>query len=241
MRKLTLLAMWLCIPMLASAQSADLSGTVRDSSGGAVARALVTIDNENTGAKRTAVTNTEGIYDLPFLLPGSYRITVEAPGFRLASRTGVTIETAQVARLDFTLQVGPPSETVTVDANANHLPTDNPAVGLLVNRDFVENTPLNGRSFQDLLALAPGAVGSTIGGSGTGVYSFNGQHDNANYFTVDGVATNLNPQIGAALGQNVAGTIPAATALGTTQALASVDALQESKIQTSGYSAEYGR
>src|SRR5277367_3876688 len=79
------------------AQSANLSGSVKDSSGGVIPKATVTAENENTGVKRTATTNAAGIYELPFLLPGTYRVTVEAQGFQLTSRPGVVLNVQQAA------------------------------------------------------------------------------------------------------------------------------------------------
>jgi hypothetical protein len=226
----------------AMAQSAQLSGEVRDSSNGLIDGASVTVTNLDKGIIRRATTNGEGIYVIPFIQPGNYKVTVAKEGFQTVVHTGMVLTTAQSVVLDFVLQIGSVSETVTVNASAEHLESDNPALGVLVNRDFVENTPLNGRSFQDLIALAPGAVtsnGST--GDGIGLFSINGQREDANYYTVDGVAANLNPRPNLGPGQGTAGTLPAQTALGTTQSLVSVDALQEFKIQTSGYTAEYGR
>jgi hypothetical protein len=233
----TLLPLFLAIA--AHAQSAQLSGEVRDESKAVVPVAAITLRNLNTGIVRTTTTNANGMYVFTFIDPGNYKIIIEKQNFQTVIQTDIVLSTAQSAVLNFTLKLGPMSETITVNANAEHMPTDNPAVGLLVNRDFVESTPLNGRSFQDLIALAPGAVTST--NSVTGGFSINGQHDNSNYYTVDGVAANLNPNPSFQPAQWSAGTLSSQTALGTTQALVSVDALQEFKIQTSGYTAEYGR
>jgi hypothetical protein len=229
-----LLACCCATTLRAQTGTATLSGTVLDPAGRVVPGVAISTTNVDTAAVTTAKTNGDGIYVLPALRPGRYRVIVTKPGFKQIALTDVTLSTQDSVSRNFNLEVGAVSETVTVDANAERMASDDPALGLLVNRDFVEDTPLNGRSFQDLLALAPGAVSSQ------GLYSFNGQYTDANYFTVDGVSANTKIDVGGDP-QGLAGALPAQTALGTTQSLASVDAIQEFKVQTSDYSAEYGR
>lgn len=221
--------------------TATLSGTVMDPSGRVVPGVGISATNVDTNVATNTKTNEDGIYVFPALTPGRYRIIVTKQGFKQIALTDVTLSTQASVSRNFDLEVGAVSETVTISGDTERMANDNPAVGLLVNRDFIENMPLNGRSFQDLIALAPGAVSSV---SGSGLYSINGQREDANYFTVDGVAANVNTNPIAISGGNlsgISGTQPAQTALGTTQSLASLDALQEFKVQTSTYSAEYGR
>ena len=222
--------------LVAQTDFGAVTGFVSDPSGAAVPEATLHLVNIDTNTAWDTKTNRTGVFVFPSVKPGRYRMQVERDGFKVANLTGLTVNTQDHLEENFRLEVGSVSESVTVNSAATN---DSPAVSLTVTRDFVENTPLNGRSFQDLLAMAPGAVST-----GSGLYSINGQHDDANYFTVDGVAANVNtnPQAlnGADL-RGLSGTQPAQTALGTTQSLASVDALQEFKIQTSTYSAEYGR
>ncbi|HEX7330908.1 MAG TPA: TonB-dependent receptor plug domain-containing protein [Pyrinomonadaceae bacterium] len=116
-----------------------------------------------------------------------------------------------------------------------------PSVSTVIDQDFVSNLPLNGRSFQSLFELAPGVVISRSTFSEQGQFSVNGQRANANYFMVDGVSANIGVSAGAAPGQAAVGSLPALTATGTTSSLASVDSLQEFKIQTSTYAPEFGR
>jgi hypothetical protein len=220
--------------------TATLSGTIMDPAGRVVPGVDVRATKVDTGVATNTKTNGDGIYVFPALQPGRYRVIVAKQGFKQIALTDITLSTQDSVSRNFNLEVGAVSETVTVNANNEHMETDNPAVGLLVDRTFVENMPLNGRSFQDLIALAPGVVSSTT--SNVGSFSVNGQRDDANYFTVDGVSGNTSTynnssQIGPAL----AGVLPSQTALGTTQSLASVDALEEFRIETSGYSAQYGR
>jgi hypothetical protein len=143
--------------------------------------------------------------------------------------------------------VGATSESVTVNANSPAMNTTDASVSTVVDRKFVENIPLNGRSFQDLISMTPGVVTqspqstSQVVGTG-GDFSVNGQRTQSNYYTVDGVAANINSGNGGGVGGAAAGgTLGGSTALGTTQTMVSVDALQEFRVQSSTYSAEYGR
>jgi len=231
----------------AQTNTATISGQIADASGRLVPGAIVVLTNLSTNAPYNTRTNSSGVYNLSALPPGTYRANITRDGFKSIVKSGIELHTQDNVSLNFSLQVGSVTETITVSAAAEHLETDNPAVGVLINRDFVENIPLNGRSIQDLIALAPGTVSSA---NANGLFSVNGQRDDANYYVVDGVASNTNataPSGPTFLGETnwdlrgLAGVSPAQTALGTTQALISVDALQEFKIQTAGYSAEYGR
>jgi hypothetical protein len=215
--------------------TATLTGRVVDPKGLVVVDARVEAVNVDTGVHYPGQSNSEGYYNIVALPPGTYHVIVEKPGFKTIDKTDVILHVEDVLALNINLEIGSVSETVTVNGTTTN---ESPAVSLTVTRDFVENMPLNGRSLEDLIALAPGAVTSN---SGTGLYSINGQHENSNYYALDGVSANVNPTSGNGDYQGLAGTLPSTTALGTTQSLISVDALQEFKIQTSGYSAEYGR
>jgi len=221
---------------------ASLTGFVTDATKAVIPGVKVIVINDDTNARFEGVTNKAGNYDVRALPPGRYRIEVEKPGFKTVVKSDLTFHTQDTIALNFEMAVGSASEIVTVsDKSDMGTISDSPAVGLVVNRTFVENTPLNGRSFQDLIALAPGSVSSA---NGNGLYSINGQRDDSNYFVVDGAAANVNVSPSGVNGgdlRGLAGALPAQTALGTTQGLASLDSLQEFKIQTSGYSAEYGR
>jgi Carboxypeptidase regulatory-like domain/TonB dependent receptor len=217
--------------------SATISGQITDQSGKVVIGVSVVLTNINTNLPFTTTTNKDGIYNLSALPPGIYRANVTKDGFKGIVKGDIELHTQDSVSLNFALQVGSVSETVTVSANAEHMATDNPAVGVLVNREFVENIPLNGRSFQDLIALAPGAISSA---NNPGTFSINGQRDDANYYSVDGVGAPTNPSL-TTIAAGLSGAAPGQTALGTTQNLVSVDALEEFRIQTSSYSAEYGR
>ncbi len=138
------------------------------------------------------------------------------------------------------MKVGDVSETVNVTGE-EPLINESPAVGTIVDRQFVANIPLNGRSFQSLITLTPGVVTVPSNTNQSGQFSVNGQRSSANSFMVDGVSANFGAQP-LAFGQTSAsGNLPGLTTFGTTQSLTSVDALQEFKVQTSTYAAEYGR
>lgn len=242
-RILMLLILCLSLVAIARAQSttATLSGTVEDANGAVVPGAHVTVTNPATGLERKAVTNGSGSFALPLLPPSSYTVTVDRQGFAPAEIKDVVLNVNDQRSLQIQLKVGQVgSETITVNADANAVRED-PAVATVVDRQFVENLPLSGRSFQSLINLTPGVVVTPVNGSSLGQFSVNGQRANANYFTVDGVSANTAMNSGQNLSQAGAGSIPALTAVGTTQNLISVDAMEEFKIQTSTFAPEYGR
>ncbi|MGH9544354.1 MAG: carboxypeptidase regulatory-like domain-containing protein [Terriglobales bacterium] len=216
----------------AASQTATLSGAVSDSSQAVVVGATISISRESTGLKQTISSSKQGFYFFAFLLPGSYTITAEAPGFGAVSRAGVKLDPAQAARLDFTLAPAAVKENITVQSSASSLQTESSAVGTEIDPQLVQALPLNGRTFQSLIALAPGVVRpGTLNQAHVQTGSFiNGQR--SNYFTVDGVSANVS---------GAGGTGFAATVLGTTHNLVSIDDMQEFKLQTSTYSAAYGR
>jgi hypothetical protein len=237
----------LCTTMSANAQSTDatISGVVVDSSGKVIPNADIEILNEGTGVHYSDKTNGAGIYTVSILPPGQYRVQVSKIAFKTIIKPGIILNVQGALALNFTLPVGAASETVTVSAGASVINTTDASVSTVIDRQFVENIPLNGRSFQDLISMTPGVVTQSPQVSGSigqnGDFSVNGQRTESNYYTVDGVSANLatgngNGGFNAASG----GTVPAGTAFGTTQSLTSVDALQEFRVQSSTYSAEYG-
>lgn len=232
---------------VANAQSAALGGVVMDPSSAMVRDAQVTVTNQRTSVALHTKTNGSGLYSVPFIQPGLYTLAVEAPGFKRYERTGITIETAQTIAIDVRLQLGETSQSVTVDGSGAQLNMTDATVNTVINRQFVENMPLSGRSFQPLLTLIPGVnqvpIPQGTGNGYSGEFTVNGQRSEANYFTVDGVGVNTGIYTSNSVGSGTgfAGTTLQETALGTTQSLISVDALEEFNAQTSSYSAEYGR
>jgi outer membrane receptor protein involved in Fe transport len=227
---------------LALAPTGTLAGRITDPNDAPVRGAWVEVTNLATNAVTTVQTNGEGRFVVPELAPGSYRVRVSQQGFQAAVRENVTLTVAAATTANFALQVGDVNETVTVESSAAELvERDGGTVGTLVNRQFIENLPLNGRSFQTLIELTPGVVTAPASASNTGQFSVNGQRTNANYFTVDGVSANVGTSTNAQFFQQAAGTLPGLSVLGGTTSLASVDVVQEFRVQTSSYEAEFGR
>jgi hypothetical protein len=229
----------------AQGPGATVSGQVLDPSGGVLPNVTVEIFNEATGTKFSTRTNNDGIYAIPNLQPATYRIEVSHAGFKTLVKPDVVLHVQDAVAVNFTLPIGAVSETVTVEGGAPLINTQSAAVSTVVDLKYVENMPLNGRSFQDLILLTPGVVtNSPQSPSAVGLFgefSVNGQRTESNYYTVDGVNANSGGSAGIDFGTAGSGSLAASTALGTTQALVSVDALQEFRVQSSSYSAEYGR
>jgi hypothetical protein len=233
--------LWLALlvaPLIA--QNAELSGLITDPSGLVVPGAKVVVQSADTRGTRTASSNGQGEYSVPALLPGPYNITIEANGFKTVHQNGVVVEVGQRARLDFALTVGSNTETITVQGSAPLLNASDASVSTLIGNQFVENLPLNGRSFSSLIDLTPGVVLTPTNFYEEGQFSVNGQRPDANYFLVDGVAANVGTSA-TNLGQGGAGQLPATSAFGGTSNLVSLDALEEFRIQTSTFAPEYGR
>lgn len=227
--------------MFAQTESATLSGTVLDRTGAVIPGAQVQATNSDTNVTAATVTNHDGIYVIPALKPGRYRVSVTKQGFKQVFVTDVILNVQDTISRNFNLDPGAVSESITVTSNAAELNTTDATVSTVVDRQFVENMPLNGRTFQSLIALSPGVtlVKSTEGNSGQ--FSVNGQRTNANYFSIDGVSANIGVTPDAAITQTGAGSLPGLSAAGGTNNLISVDAMQEFKVLTSTYAPEYGR
>ena len=230
------------VPIPLVAQTAEISGIISDPSGLAVPEATVTVKAQATGATREIVSNHEGLYSVASLPPGSYEITIEAAGFKSVHQRGILLEVDQRARLDFTLSIGSIAESITVEGSAPIVNQSDASVSTVIGNRFVENMPLNGRSFSSLIDLAPGVVLTPSTLYEQGQFSVNGQRPDANYFMVDGVSANLgNAGSGAVMHQGGSGQLPSTSAFGGMSNLVSLDALEEFRIQTSTFAPEYGR
>lgn len=229
--------------IVAQSPNGAISGVVFDPAGAIITGAQITAVNDATRVEYSAATNNDGIYVIANLPPGSYRIQVAKIGFKTLIKPDIILNVQDALAINFNLPVGAASETVTVTGGAPLINSENASVSTVVDRQFADNLPMNGRSFQTLITLTPGVI--TVPGAvngDQGEFSINGQRTEANYFTVDGVASNTGSSAeSGGNGGGVGGATPSETALGTTQSLVSVDDLQEFRINTSSYSAEYGR
>src|SRR5438067_9869601 len=238
----------------AQTETATVSGGVLDKSSAAVVGAEIVLTNVDTNAQSRTKTGKEGLYVFAGVMPGRYRLAAGAAGFSVTVKNDLVVHVQDELAENFTLQVGSVNEVVTVSANALNINTSDGSVSTLVDQTYIKNMPLNGRSFQDLILLTPGVVtqsvqnnaslANTAAGNGqTGEFSVNGQRTEANNYVVDGVSANVGAAAGSGmfLGAGASGSVGASTALGTTQALAPVDDLQEFRVESSTYSAQYGR
>ncbi len=150
------------------AQSAELSGFVKDPSGGNVVGASPELRNQDTGILQHANTNTEGFYTFAGLKPGTYQATVQTNKFRTLTQQAIILDVTERASLDFTLQLAVVAQRITVNSQPALLNSVDPAVSTVVDQQFVQNMPLNGRSFQSLIALTPGVVFTPLSSSNAG-------------------------------------------------------------------------
>ena len=228
------------ISVYAQGATATLSGAVTDQTGAVIPGANIAVISIAQGFQRTTTTNDEGIFVVPLLPPGNYTVKAEHEGFTPAEFRDVILNVNDQRTIKIPLKVGNVSQTVDV-LDSPALIDESPAVGTTVDRQFVSNLPLNGRSFQSLIALSPGVVLTPATSFNRGQFSVNGQRANANYFTVDGVSANIGASSTDGISQDFAGSLPGLNTFGGTNSLVSVDALEEFKIQTSTFAPEFGR
>lgn len=224
----------------AQGATATLSGNVKDETGAVVTGASVSVISVTQGFQRTAVSNGEGAFAFPLLSPGRYNVKAEHQGFAPAQVTGVVLNVNDQTIITILLKVGNITQTVEI-VDASKLIEESATVSTVVNRQFVDRMPLNGRSVQPLIALSPGVVLTKATASEQGQFSVNGQRASTNYFTVDGVSANVGVVASIVPGQSGAGSLPGLSASGGTNNLVSLDALEEFKIQTSTFAPEFGR
>lgn len=231
----------LCLgPAIAQSPNATINGIVVDPSGAVIAGAEVVVVNDGTGVQYTTKTNGEGIYVVPNLPPGPYRVQVSNSGFKTIIKPDIVLHVQDALAINFTLPIGAASEVVTVTGGTPLVNTESAAVSTVVDREFAENVPMNGRSFQTLIELTPGVVVVPGNLADSGQFSINGQRAVSNYWMVDGVSANIGVSA-AAPGNGTGGALGSFSVLGGTNSLVSVDAMQEFRIQTSSYAPEFGR
>lgn len=202
-----------------------IDGRVTDPSGAILPGVEVTVTNESTGQTRTAMTNETGFYNVPLLPSGTYSVQASLPGFRTELRRGIVVEVDRNARVEIQLQVGAITEKVEVVADAPLVQIDTSALGQVIDAQRVAQLPLNGRDFLQLASLTPGVQPNSEGSNlstQSGSVNVNGAREVFNNFMLDGIDNNDSG--------------PAQLVI-----VPSVDSIQEFKVQTSNYSAEYGR
>jgi hypothetical protein len=240
---LFLLGVLLTGAAIGQSPNGTISGLVLDTAGSAIPAAGILVVNDVTGVRYPGATNKEGIYTVPNLPPGPYRIQVSKLGFKTLIKPDIVLNVQDALAVNFTLPVGAISETVTVQSREPLVDTESAAVSTVVDRQFAENLPLNGRSFQTLIQLTPGVVLTASNTMDGGQFTVNGQRAASNYWTVDGVSANIGIGVGPTgnPGNGLGGSLGSFSALGGTNSLVSVDAMQEFRIQTSTYAPEFGR
>lgn len=232
----TLLMLALMLPASALAQATgQINGGVTDSSGAVLPGVTVEAINLATGAVRTAITGPDGLYALPLLRPGEYTVKASLSGFRSAQRERVRVTVTETARVAFELAVGQLTETISVTAEPSLVETSNATHGIVIDEQKVVDLPLNGRNFTQLGTLIPGVVAPPAGlggqsgdatpggfGNATGGFNVNGMRNQSNNFLMDGATNNDTFNTGFVLRPPP-------------------DAIEEFKILTNAFSAEYGR
>jgi hypothetical protein len=238
--------LWLLFSLVANftwaqSETATVSGQVVDPSGLNITGAQVKLVDIDRDTSAGATTNNSGLYTFPSVRPGRYRIAVTAAGFKVVNVTGLTVNVQDHLEQNFKLVLGSISESMTVTADAYNVNTTDATVSTVVDRNFAENLPMNGRSFQTLIQLTPGVVLTANNGVDTGQFSVNGQRASSNYWMVDGVSANTGISAGPDGGNGLGGALGSSSVLGGTNSLVSVDAMQEFRIQTSTFAPEFGR
>jgi hypothetical protein len=209
----------------------EVTGHISDASGAAVAGAKVTLTNVATNAVRTAPTTESGDYTFPAIAPGVYSLRVEQASFKTATSTNIQVQVQQTVRQDFTLEVGQITESIQISASAEMLQAENQSLGTVIDNKGVTELPLNGRNYLGLVALAAntntlsassGQAGGRQGGDrASQSISSGGNRIMFDYYTLDGVS-NTDPDFS------------------TYVVLPTIDAIQEFKVQTGIYPAEFG-
>jgi len=220
------------LPLRAQQNTADVVGTVSDDTGAVLPGATVTLTNTGTNITQTAVTGPSGDYIFNLVQVGTYRVKVEAKGFKTFEAPSLSVSSGDRARVDAKMQVGEQSSTIEVQATATPaLQSDSATLGTLVTTQAVEDVPLNGRNVTKLVQLAVG-VNTSSGGFNAGLspddrrqtsaFSANGQNDEFNNNMIDGMDNNER-------------------VIGTVGVRPSVDAIQEVNVSTNMYDASVGR
>src|SRR5947209_6216549 len=234
--RLSLLSLLLGFPALAqTASTGALTGEITDPNGAVVGGVQVTATNEATGEKRDVVSQDNGIYVAPLLLPGSYRLEFTKRGFKSSVKTGLQINVTETKRLDVQLEVGAVEEKVVVVSESQLLQTESAALGSVTDHEMVVNLPLVTRNYTQIVTLSAGiaagvtdagALGRGSSGESQGNFRAHGASGGDNNFQMNGVEIN---------------DLQASGFLSGGVAVPNPDAIQEFKVQTGLYDASYGR
>ncbi|MBI3210425.1 MAG: TonB-dependent receptor [Candidatus Solibacter usitatus] len=231
MKTLTCLCLMAALTLPLMAQNAALVGTAKDQQEGVVPNASVKIKNLGTGAELAATTDTTGTYEFPQLRPGVYSLRVEVKGFKTFVQNTVSLQVGERLRVDPRLEVGDTTTLVTIEAQAASVQTESSGLGDVVDTKKIVEIPLNGRFFLDLAMLTAGTVAPSTNNrtflaapSGIGISGINasGTREDSTNYLFDGI--NLSDMV-----QNQITFQP------------NIDSIQEFKVQTNAFSAEYGR
>jgi len=206
-------------------------GNVTDPSGASIVNAAVQVRNVETNVTNKTVTNQAGEYEFPLLPAGRYVLSVEAAGFRPASTNEVVLHAGTQPRVDFTMVIGQATQSVQVTATAPLVNATNTELGVVIDTNKIEELPLNGRNFTQLLSLQPGWNIGTYAGQRGGV-EINGTPGLGNNWLMDGMDMSLGENNGVGIG--------AAGGKGTTLNTISIEAIEEFKTTTGAFNAEYG-
>lgn len=206
---------------LAQNATGTILGTVRDAGGAVLPGTAIKITNEQTGQASSVTTDELGNYTALLLRPGNYSVAAEVAGFKRYLQNNVVLQVDQTARVDVNMQVGDVSETIEITGETPLLQTENHSIGAVIDNQKIVQLPLNGRNFIDLAVLVPG-VGRAGGAQGASSLTVDGGRPQNNNFLLDGTANTDGDFNKAILSP-------------------SVDVIQEFKVQTSNYSAEFGR
>jgi hypothetical protein len=228
----SLLLVAFAFPMFAQTPSGEISGVISDSNGSVVAGVKITLTNSATNAVRELQTNDSGLYAIPALPPGIYTLKVEKTGFRAVERRNIEVLVGSANRIDVTLEIGEMTNTVEITGGAPVLQSENASIGTVIENRSIVELPLNGRNYLQLTSLIPGATtngpsssqGKQRMGGQRNSFALNvsGQRIHFNHYSLDGIEnTDLN--------------------FNSYMLLPSVDALQEFKVESGLFDAEYGR
>ena len=224
---------------LAAQQAGIVSGIIRDRSANPIASAEVRLQNEETGARQTFSTNPDGRYSTTALSPSIYKITVRRDGFRTTSKEDIPVIAGKIAHVDFTLDLLPLQQEVTVSAAQSDI--DPTASGLTISRETPSATlPQNGRDVHALFDMLPGATVAPASISAGGQFTVSGQRPNANSFWIDGVSGNVGMGLVSTPGAVAGASLPGMTTIGGLQSLAAKEETDRVELRSADFSAEFG-